>query len=401
MNHDSAESVFPETDSTLVLLVLGIWLSLRILTLFLGFLLQRCLDSWPAGIVQQGNLFRRTLSPWLKWDVHYYKRIIEVGYVSGNGTAQFHPLFPWLSVPLAYLTGSSQLGLLIVSSIAALGFLSIYVALDRLDNGLQAAHHDALLLLFSPYAFALFLPYTESLFLLWTVLVLWALRQQKWWLAGLCGALATLTRQQGLFLLIPFLAEWWECNDRQWWSFLSNWHQGLSLVLIPLAMLVWIGYRMWFIDGLSLQPVDFHDLVYSIIISPDADRVVAQQSFMWPWKAFYLASVKFLGAPDLDLGINLVLGIIFLGLMIINWSRLRRSYKMYVACIVLISFAYYTGPVHPYMGLPRHLLLAFPVFFGLSRQLPDRKYYLLIIAIGGIGLLLLLSLFVMHAGWVP
>jgi hypothetical protein len=51
------------------------------------------------------------------------------------------------------------------------------------------------------------------------------------------------------------------------------------------------------------------------------------------------------------------------------------------------------------MGLPRHLLLAFPVFIGLAPRL-RRRMQLLVFAAGVSGMLFLLLQYVVH-GWVP
>jgi hypothetical protein len=52
------------------------------------------------------------------------------------------------------------------------------------------------------------------------------------------------------------------------------------------------------------------------------------------------------------------------------------------------------------MGLPRHLLLAFPVFIGLGTVLRHRWQQLMVIGLGGLGIFFLLMLYVIQ-GWVP
>jgi len=65
-----------------------------------------------------------------------------------------------------------------------------------------------------------------------------------------------------------------------------------------------------------------------------------------------------------------------------------------------VSFAYHTGPVHPYMGLPRHLLLAFPVFIGLGAALRSHWQRFVALVWQGFWLLMALGLYVRHA-WIP
>jgi len=76
------------------------------------------------------------------------------------------------------------------------------------------------------------------------------------------------------------------------------------------------------------------------------------------------------------------------------------SYRIYAVVIALVSFAYHTGPFFPYMGLPRHLLLAFPVFIGLGPVLCYRWQRLLMVGLGLFGILFLLMLYVIQ-GWIP
>ena len=77
------------------------------------------------------------MAPWEHWDAVYYIRIALRGYQVGDGTAQFHPLFPWLAAPLAQPSGQPLLVLLLVSSAAgallAVAFLRL--ALMELEPG--------------------------------------------------------------------------------------------------------------------------------------------------------------------------------------------------------------------------------------------------------------------------
>src|SRR5262249_60087217 len=97
---------------------------------------------------------------------------------------------------------------------AGLLMLLAFERLARLDLSPEQARTSRLLLLFAPPAFVLFAPYSESLFLLCVVLCLLMARRGRWWLAGAAGALAALTRQQGVFLALPLAWELWEAGGR-------------------------------------------------------------------------------------------------------------------------------------------------------------------------------------------
>jgi hypothetical protein len=87
-------------------------------------------------------------------------------------------------------------------------------------------------------------------------------------------------------------------------------------------------------------------------------------------------------------------------MLVLAWPRMRISYQLYSVILVLVAFAYHTGPYYPYMGLPRHLLIAFPVFIGLAPLIKSGWQRLIIFGLGILGIFFLLLLYVIR-GWVP
>jgi hypothetical protein len=143
-----------------------------------------------------------------------------------------------------------------------------------------------------------------------------------------------------------------------------------------------------------------HDAIFSILISPSAIEVVPQQHFTWPWLALGLAVQKLIELPDLDLWVNISSAGFFLTLLILSWKTLKPAYRLYVVLITLISFSYSTGVVHPYMGLPRHLLLAFPVFIFAAPKLNRPVCGPLIVGLLSIAYLFTILIYSLEA-WVP
>ena len=280
---------------------IGLWLLLRVLTsvvalipsMFQGRLLEysaieRTVATWPPSVPIGTWLERLFVEPWLRWDAKYYVWAVSRGFSIADGSASFHPLTSWLAKPIYFVTGAPLFGVLLVATLAALGLYFCFHALGRLDlHDDEAAWRASLLFITFPVSYVFFAPYTESTFLLFAVLMFLFARQRQWWIAGVCGALATLTRQQGLFLLIPLGWELWKSNE--------NRLKSLAVVsLIPLAYAGWVVYR-----GLALMDgrpdlSSFQGLVYSVLISPSAHKVVAEQQFLFPPYALYLAFVKLL-----------------------------------------------------------------------------------------------------------
>jgi hypothetical protein len=87
-------------------------------------------------------------------------------------------------------------------------------------------------------------------------------------------------------------------------------------------------------------------------------------------------------------------------LFVISWKKLRASHLWYSLAIVIVSISYYTGPIHPVMGLPRHLFLAFPVFLGLVERLTKPWMRLLYVGVCVVGYMALLWFHAVKA-WVP
>lgn len=403
---ETADKSTAYSNPKTVLLLWGILRSLSILWAAIVSALrpltviEQSVPLWPPSTPWAMWLQRVVLAPWERWDVVYYIRIALQGYRLDDGTAQFHPLYPWLALPLARVTNQPLLGLLIVSSLAGLGSAWLLFRLALLEWGETNAATAVLLYLFCPMAFVLFAPYSEALFLLLAIACFWFLRHRAWGLAGLMGGLAALTRQQGVLLLFPAAWELWEAHQRDFRTAARDWKACGALLLIPTGLLFWLVYRAYALGDMRPDATNVHALIYSLLISPSASKVVPLQTFQWPWFAFVGALRQFARSPNYRLFIDLFFGIGFVFALIGTWKHLRGSYRIFAASIVLVSFAYYTGPKFPYMGLPRHLFLAFPVFIGLGKMAFFRRMQLFWVGSGFIGSCFLILLYILEA-WVP
>jgi hypothetical protein len=386
--------------------IVSMWLIFRLMTsivIALGShirpstLLEQTIPILPPSQPMAVWLERAFLTPWLRWDASWYLQIVEHGYQATDGTAQFHPLFPWAATILASIGIHPLLSLLVISSISGLGFLLIYYRLAKIDLPAHDSRFGIILMLLTPAAIVLFAPYAEALFLLCAASCLYLARIKRWWLAGLAGALAVLTRQQGLILLFPLAWELWEASDRSWDSIKKDWRSWLAISLIPAGYLTWIAYRLYALNDSALNLNSLHSTIFSIFISPSAIEVVPQQHFTWPWLALGLAIQKLIESPDLDLWVNISSAGFFLALLMVSWKELKPAYRLYVVLITLISFSYSTGIVHPYMGLPRHLLLAFPVFIYAAPKLNRPVWGPMIISLLSIAYLFTIVIYSLEA----
>jgi len=238
--------------------LLGLWLFLRLTTSIWAAMfsmlrpltdIERLIPLWPPTMPFHKWLYRVLLAPWQRWDVEWHLRILTEGYQAGNGTDAFHPLYPWLAYPLTRLGVDPLLALMVVSNLATLAFLFLFVRMVEWEAGPAQAQTASQWLLFFPLTFILFAPYNEGLFLLLSALTLLCARQRKWWWAGISGALAVLTRQQGILLVFPFIWELWEAHKGDARRMLRSWRCWLAIGLIPLALALWALYRALVIGG--------------------------------------------------------------------------------------------------------------------------------------------------------
>lgn len=375
--------------------LIEIWIFLRIFTLVWASLCaavrpmtlrEKEIAIWPPSAPYTSWVERVVVAPWQRWDTNYYVDIVQRGYRNDDGTAQFHPLLPLLAKPFFW---SPALGLLVVSSIASLLFVLVFYRLAALD--VPNPETATKLMLAFPVSFILFAPYTESLWLLFAALSFWHARKDQWWAAGISGAMATLTRQQGILLALPLAYELWKRKDRD----PRSW---FAIALIPAALLAWIAYRGIFLSDVQPDFSSFNALLYSTVLAPSATKVVQYQAMLPPWEALWKAISITFKATTRGNVLNLALGAIFLVLFAISWPKMRASYKILTAILFAIAFGYHTGPETPYMGLARHLLLAFPVFIGVAPALERFKNPIAAISI--FGMLVLTMFYVFHA-WVP
>src|SRR5512141_644287 len=98
--------------------------------------------------------------------------------------------------------------------------------------------------LFFPTAFFMLAAYTEPVFLLFALLALDAGTQSHWGRAGAFGALAALTRLQGVLLVLPLAYLWWQAQPEQ----KRDW-RAPAIALVPLATAAFMAWQYLFVGN--------------------------------------------------------------------------------------------------------------------------------------------------------
>ena len=319
------------------------------------------------------------LQSWNQFDAKYFVGIARYGYGGYNDytgyspqhpyAVAFFPLYPLLIRGTGMLFGGSYaadyIGSLLVANLCFFFALIFIYCLVRNDFDSSVARRSLFFLAFNPFAVFFFLGYSESLFLLLCVATLFLLRRGNaldWWLAGLCGAGAILTRGSGIVLLLVFSITFLQRFGsilRAWFGRkLSIFKEGywremlnvlLPMSLIPLALACYMFY-LW---------SHWHD---PLLFSHGEEHLWGRRLTL-PWIGSTMAVYDLLftttGRDARNLT-DLIFTIGPLAIIILGWKRLPLNYIVFSLAIAVFSLTY-PWPGHALASAPRFLLVMFPV----------------------------------------
>jgi len=341
----------------IIFLFVGTRLALVIVT-YLSYILLTApkYSSAPVDIVA-------LLTSWNHWDSANFVRIAQYNYQTAYDTA-FFPLLPLLIFILAHLlggwNGSYQLAGMLISNGALLGtlFVSYQIASDA--QGDQVARRSLLYLCIFPTAFYFFSAYNESLFILLVISAFLAMRRQRWWLAGLLGMLAALTRSAGILLVVPYLWEVWVTRESiaamRWRA--NQLLRFFPVVLVPLGTAIYSCY-CWYLYNAPLS--------FAIVQEHWARHT------SWPWIGIWQSLYEiFWNQPFGSFNeahniLDLSATVGFLLLAILGWRKLRMSYNIWIALLLLYALVSpATGQHDALVSSQRLVLEMFPGFITLA-----------------------------------
>src|SRR5438270_10195881 len=288
---------------------------------------------------------RPWLEIWNQWDAVHFLRLAEFGYSAADKfKAWFYPLYPCCVRFFSYLTtGDYLIASFLVSGVALLFVVVLLRRIAVLEWDETIARRTLYFFLIFPTAYVLHIGYTESLFLALAIGCIFAARKEVWWLAGILGAFAWMTRANGIILL-PTLAA--EAGHQLFVTKRWRW-QWLWIAVVPAGFAVYL-FLNWRISG---DPFAFLKM----------RKELFHVSFSWPW--FVLAdAVRNVVRPPDEGEIVGSQGVFFTILALIcavvSWFKLRPVYVMWLtgnwilfACVSFIE------------GMPRYALTMFPIFF--------------------------------------
>ena len=285
---------------------------------------------------------------WGRWDAQHYLNIATNGY-QGTEVA-FFPLYPFLIHVLGGLIGNHLTAGLIISNLSFFIALAFLYALVRLEYGDDTvAYHAIFYMAIFPTAIFFSAVYTESLFLALTVGSVYYARHGNYVTAGIFGALASLTRVEGMLTAIPLAYEAWRGWRERRGTTLTR--GAIGVLLVPTGLLAYMAY-LYALVG---------DPLYFLKVQDNWHRHLAP-----PWVSIVntiseIAKHPLASSGSVNHMIELAFTFAFLALMVVAFRTLRPSYSWYFAASLLVPMS--TASL---MSMPRFVLVIFPAFMLMA-----------------------------------
>ncbi len=285
---------------------------------------------------------------WVRWDSTLYLSIADSGY-SFYGerwpNMAFFPLYPLFIRAAVLLTGmGSVIAAVLVAQVAFLAALLILYRLLAADFGDTIAFRSLLLLMVCPSSFFFGAAYSESVALLMLVAAVWALRYQRWWLAGVAGFLLALARLPGVVIAPMLVLAYVQACNWNWRAI--RWPIAASL-LPPLGLGLFMLFQWWQFGtpfAFMIAQRSWHNSLSPPWVLPQAlyDNIFVYG--YWPMAVF-----------------QSIFWIAFIALAI---GALRRMPLLYSMTLLLVLLPPYLSS-WPW-SVSRHVLLGFPAFVVLA-----------------------------------
>jgi Gpi18-like mannosyltransferase len=262
-------------------------------------------------------------------------------------TWAYFPLYPLLLRALTGLTGNLAVtGILLSSSLLLLALVVLHRTIVAFEYEPALADRAVFYIAAFPVSYFFSLAQSESLFLLLTIGCFYAARRQRWWLAGICGALASATRFAGVFLIVPMAVLYWQSYHSSARKLKVD---AVSLLLVPLGLVAFMLY---------LKSITGNALAF-------ADIQVA-----WGHNAgmFWRPLLTFLARPlqvsvfwDFRL-LNFLAALLALGCGVCLLLKRNWALALYTLLSILVPLSYQSS----LQSIARYVMVIFPIFIVLG-----------------------------------
>lgn len=320
------------------------------------FLAEFLPKHYPAGFINPAIPANSAavIEKLIKWDAHWYTYIADYGY-----DAQNIVFFPAIVIFIKLLTfaniNTPVAGLVVCNIFSLLSFWAMGATL-RLD--LSEKKTLLALLSYAVMPTSLFLNsiYTESLFITFSLACIYFARRKNWWLSASFAALASLTRNIGIFLVIFLYMELKISNSLR------------SKIWIFLPAIALLGFML------------YNFLLTGDILAFYHTQQLWGREFGLPWNNF-INNIKiiFYTWPLVEPGTILDSFMVPLALTSLLFLTFSPSYHIRLSYLIVGWFwllipLFSTSPAFPLYSLSRFVLVIFPLYIFLA-QTPKVLFY--------------------------
>jgi len=323
---------------------------------------------------------------WVHFDSGFYLTIARNGYwgvhtLHAQSNWGFFPFYPLVIRLVAFPFGSAWItyqivGIMVANIAALIAAFYLYKLTSKEFNNAIAARAVFYLGLF-PMSFYLSAVYPESLFLALSIGCIYYARLRHWWLAGLFGFLAALTRPAGVLLIlglaweywnvlgdnfaplkhstgfISFTGEWLRSRFIGLWRSLTTWRTWsvfVALAFVPVALALFMVYSKWKVGAYTAYFMTQHYgwnhslsnpifLVFSMVQHP-------RPATPYDWNFYAL---------------NIFSTLFFICLLVPVFRRLPAIYG--ITMLAFITLPLTTGKMD---SVTRYYLTLFPIYMLLA-----------------------------------
>ncbi|GGP03053.1 hypothetical protein LDL08_12040 [Nonomuraea glycinis] len=316
---------------------------------------------------------------WRLWDAELFVTIAEHGYDGEPGTRPdvglpaFFPGMPLALRAVHLVVPDWSAAGLIISLVAGAVAMVALAKLAELEGARGWAAVLALVLF--PTAVFLTAGYSESLFLAFAIPAWLAARQQRWPAAAVLAAGASCVRITGLFLAVALVVEFWQRRQpvrRAPW------------LVVPFLPLVAYSYYHFTRTG-------------DWLAWKRAQEAGWGRELVWPWDAWTVTWQAAMGEGEAAVPFRMEIAGAVVAVAALVWLLVLRRWSeaVYVglqAAALMVS-AYY-------LGLPRSLLLWFPLWVVVAGVATRRPWLLVAYGLVSGPLMVLNTIRFLSGAWV-
>lgn len=320
-----------------------------------------------CGIFKEEVSWSAFCGAWKQYDAWHYLGLAERGY-SGyleNGKplfVVFFPLYPWLVRLLHLVIPDYALCGFLISGAAYVGACVVLSRLVTEEFGRETAQLSLAFLSAYPFAFFFASLHTEGLFLLLSLCSFYFIRKHEYPLAGLFGALAALTRMQGLLLAAVAFAEYCttehpirKLKAREWRALWRDlWGKLFWMAVMGLGTVTYLGLNYAVTGNL------FQFTVYQ------RERWYQGSSFFLSslsklWHGFLHPSAGYEFVPWTTWGPQLVLFVFCLIVLLYAVRRMPPVWTLYFVICIYLNYS-----LNNPLSCGRYIACAFPLPVALA-----------------------------------